>query len=219
MDLGDLTPWHEPSKVDKNRRATLPHRQWVGWPVSALYLTPRAEPRPRTWAVSVRHMDLNARARTGGWVARAGSVGSGVNDSGLVFPVRCVQRESKPAGHRVPRGRVDYDADGASNDLGPPHSGRSRPVHHVPRGQLEQAPPARVRLAVQTEGERHSIRRRHALDLFGNDSDRDPIGHEAHATPGGRSVGSSPARRLCPIPDHHVRRPPPIYGYLHGAGA
>lgn len=29
------------------------------------------------------------------------------------------------------------------------------------------------------EGERHSIRRRLALDLFGNDCDRDPLGHEA----------------------------------------
>jgi hypothetical protein len=151
-------PWHKPSKVGKNHQATLPHRQWVGWPVSALYLTPGAEPR-------------------------SGSAGPGVNDSGLVFPVGCVQRESKPASSRVPRCRVDFNADGASEDLRPSHSGRSRPVHHVPRGQFEQAPPAAVRLAVQTEDERHSIRGRHALDLFGNDCDRDPIGHEAHATP------------------------------------
>ena len=162
-------PWHKPSKVGKNRQATLPHRQWVGWPVSALYLTPGAEPR-------------------------SGSAGPGVNDSGLVFPIGCVQRESKPASRRVLRCRVDYDADGASEDLRPSHSGRSRPVHHVPRGQFEQAPPAAVRLAVQTEGERHSIRSRHALDLFGNDCDRDPIGHEAHATPRGRSFHPAPRR-------------------------
>ena len=45
-----------------------------------------------------------------GSVGRAASAVPGVNDSGLVFPVRCVQRESKPASHRVPRRRVDYDA-------------------------------------------------------------------------------------------------------------
>ena len=53
----EYQPLAQLSKVGKNRRATLPRRQWVGWPVSALSLTPRAEPRQDPGRSSVRPMD------------------------------------------------------------------------------------------------------------------------------------------------------------------
>ena len=142
---------------DGLRRVTLCRRR-IGWVEPILELLP----------LGLGSLGLAGRS---GFVCDLG-----VNDSGLVLPIRAVQCRSNLLNRRIHRSLRHDDGNGASMDSRPLRGG-PRLANDVPRCGLDVAGPLRVWGGAQVNVERHSILSRLPYNLGVLDGDRCPLQH------------------------------------------